>query len=40
MTQIQAKQALENTENVVICNRRSENRPHGGRLRPPVAEQN
>ena len=23
-----------------ICNRRSENRPHGGRLRPPVAEQN
>ena len=24
----------------LLCNRRSENRPHGGRLRPPVAEQN
>ena len=27
-------------EPMLVCNRRSENRPHGGRLRPPVAEQN
>ena len=31
---------LLDPKNDITCNRRSENRPHGGRLRPPVAEQN